>query len=546
MLSLSRRSLLQTGLAAGAVSALPGIGLVRAEDRPTITVAVQQVANSNALSPLREQSNVGTRVMTNFLETLIELDLQGNLEQMPGLATSWRRIDERTVELELRRGVLFHNGDEMTAEDVVFTFSPQHMFGPGETGNADNAGSLFAGGANVDAKELPPEVPAVARRIWPKLERVEAVDRYTVRFVNQAPDVTIEGRIARLGSNIISRRAFEEAGSWVEWARKPVGTGPYQVAEFVPDTSLTLLPFDDYWGGRPPIRELRFVVVPEVAGRINGLLSGEYDFVCDIPPDQIAELENDRFDVKGGRITNHRLLCFDKQHPELVDPRVRLAMAHAIDRQLIVDSLWGGRTRVPAGLQWEYYGDMYHADWTVPEYNPQRAAALLKEAGYQGGSIPFRVLNNYYTNQVATAQVLTEMWRQVGLNVDIEMRENWAQIFDQSTQRGVRDWSNSAPFGDPVSSIVNQHGPEGQQQQVGEWTNVEMNELSGRLETETDMARRRAVFRRMLEICEREDPAYTVLHQTATFTGKRRDLQWEPAPSFAMDMRSRNFRQQGG
>ena len=105
----------------------------------------------------------------------------------------------------------------------------------------------------------------------------------------------------------------------------------------------------------------------------------------------------------------------------------------------------------------------------------------------------------------------------------------------------MRDWSNSAPFNDPVSSIVNQHGPSGQQQQVGEWSNEEFNQLSGELETSTDRARRRAVFRRMLEIAEREDPAFMVLHQNATFTAKRRDTVWKASPAFAMDFRPGNF-----
>ena len=83
-------------------------------------------------------------------------------------------------------------------------------------------------------KELPPEVPAVARRIWPDLLRVDAVDKYTVRFFNATPDVTIEGRLSRYGSNITSRRAWEEAASYLDWARKPVTTGPYRVAEFGP------------------------------------------------------------------------------------------------------------------------------------------------------------------------------------------------------------------------------------------------------------------------------------------------------------------------
>uniref|UniRef100_UPI001952AA46 hypothetical protein n=1 Tax=Stenotrophomonas maltophilia TaxID=40324 RepID=UPI001952AA46 len=71
--------------------------------------------------------------------------------------------------------------------------------------------------------------------------------------------------------------------------------------------------------------------------------------------------------------------------------------------------------------------------------------------------IPYRLLNNYYTNQAATSQVLVEMWRAAGLNVEIQMKENWAQILEKTPSRAVRDWSNSAPFNDPVSSLVAQH-----------------------------------------------------------------------------------------
>lgn len=540
--SILRRSALRALSASVVASALPRFSVAQADTRPSVTIAVQKIVNSNTLEVLREQSNVGERVFyTSLWETLIGRDWQGALESVPGLATAWRRIDERAVELDLRERVRFHNGDEMTAEDVVFSFGPERMFGTGET---QAQGTLFARipGQGSQGRELPPEVPAVARRIWPALERVEAVGRYRVRFVNARPDVTMEGRLARYGSDICSRRGFLEAASWLEWARRPVTTGPYLVAEFRPDVSLTLAAHDDYWGGRPPLRQIRFVEVPEVSSRINGLLSGEFQFACDIPPDQIRGIErNPAFEVQGGTILNHRLTVFDKNHPQMRDSRIRRALTHAIDRQAIVDSLWAGRTRVPRGLQWEYYGDMFHADWEVPRYDLAEARRLVREAGYRGDPIPYRLLNNYYTNQVATAQILVEGWRAAGLNVEIRMVENWAQIFSRETPRAIRDWSNSAPFNDPVSSIVNQHGPRGQQQQVGEWTNDEFNRLCEELETSTDRARRRALFRRLLEIAEREDPAYTVLHQNATFTAKRRDLRWKASPAFAMDFRPGAF-----
>ena len=536
MPALTRRA----ALAAAAVT-LPRFAIAQADNRPSIVVAVQKVVNANTLEVLREQSNVGERVFyTSLWETLIGRDWLGDLSERPGLATAWRRIDERTVELDLREGVRFHNGDEMTAEDVVFTFGRERMFGGGEGGaNVPLFQSIPSAGGS---KEPPPEVPAVARRIWPALERVEIVGRHRVRFVNRLPDVTMEGRLARYGSDIISRRGFLEAPTWLDWARRPVTTGPYKVAEFRPDVSLTLVAHDEYWGGRPPLRQIRFVEVPEVSSRINGLLAGEFTFACDIPPDQIAGIErNPAFEVLGGTIANHRLSCFDRNHPALRDARVRRALTHAIDRQAIVDSLWAGRTRVPRGLQWEFYGEMFIADWEVPRFDQAEARRLLREAGYRGEPIPYRLLNNYYTNQVATAQVLVEMWRSVGLNVQIQSVENWAQVFDRSTARGIRDWSNSAPFSDPVSSLVNQHGPRGQQQQIGEWTNAEFNRLSEVLETSTDRAERRRAFRRMLEIAEREDPAYTVLHQNATFTAKRRDTRWRACPAFAMEFRSGNW-----
>ncbi len=127
---LRRRHLIATtGLAAASLG-LPRIAIGQADRRPSITIAVQQIANSASLEPLREQSNVGQRVFSFIYERLITQNLLGKLEEMPGLAESWKRIDERTVEFTLRKGVKFHNGDEMTADDVVFTFSRERMFGP--------------------------------------------------------------------------------------------------------------------------------------------------------------------------------------------------------------------------------------------------------------------------------------------------------------------------------------------------------------------------------------------------------------------------------
>jgi peptide/nickel transport system substrate-binding protein len=537
-MTLRRRPFLLA--AAGAAASLPRFALAQGGGtRPSVTVAVQKLANSNTLEPLRESSNVGTRLMASYCETLMMQDWLGDLSLQPGLATAWRRVDDRVLEVTLRQGVRFHDGREMTAEDVAFSFGPERM---GQQQGA--AGNLFGSvPTNRQDKAAPAEVAAVARRSFGGLAKVEILDRQTIRFVHEGPTPAIEGRFAQLAGMIVSRAAFEAAPSWLDWARRPVGTGPYAIESFRPDQSLTLVAHDAYWGGRPPLQRIRFVEVPEVASRLNMLASGEADFACDVPPDLIGQVEgNPRHQVVGGLIANMRLSVFDKTNPVLADARVRRAMTHSVDRQSIVDALWGGRTVIPRGEQFEFYGEMFQSDWEVPRFDPAEARRLLKEAGYKGEPIPYRLLNNYYTAQVATAQILVEGWKQVGLNVQIETRENFSQVVNKDGARGIWDWSNSASFNDPVASMPRQHGPDGQQWQIGAWRNEEFGRLCAVLDGSVDTAERKRAFRRMLEIAEREDPAYTVLHQTVNFTAKRRDLPWKAGQSFGMDFRAGNWK----
>ncbi len=533
MPNLPRRA----ALSLAGVLALPRFAIGQSDTRPAITVAVQNIVTSGTLEPMREQSNVGFRVMPSFAECMIEMDWVSTQRPRPGLATAWRRIDDRTLELTLRDGVRFHDGTTLHAEDVAFSFSAARFAGT----DADQRG-LFVGTAQQSAsKQPPPEARAISQAAFPAFDRVEVVDARTVRFINRLPDVTLEARLTRTTGCIFSRAGFEAAASWLDWARAPVGTGPYRIARFRPNQDLLLVAHDDYWGGGPPLKSVRFVEIPDVAARVNALRAGDADFACDMPPDQIGEIERDaRLEVRGGRINNIRLTIFDKHHPVLANPLVRRAMTHAIDRQGLVDSLWAGRTAVPKGLQHEFYGDMFLTDWEVPRHDLAEARRLLREANYRGEAIPYQLLNNYYTNQTPGSQVLVEGWRQAGLNVQIEMKENWGQILGRFPGRGICDNSNSAGFGDPVSS-VSVYAPGGQTWEAGQWQNDEAKGVFDILATSVNHGERKAAFRRMLQITEREDPAYAVLHQNATFTAKRKALPWRAAQSFVMDFSPRNW-----
>src|SRR5471030_2240216 len=156
---LRRRQLIAASGVSAASLILPRIALGQVDRLPNVTIAVQQIANSASLEPLREQSNVGTRTFSFIFETLIMHNLLGQLEAKPGLAESWKRIDERTVELSLRKGVKFHNGDEMTSEDVVFTFGPERMFGVDyDNGSNKTLFTTVLARDSVEGKTLPPEV----------------------------------------------------------------------------------------------------------------------------------------------------------------------------------------------------------------------------------------------------------------------------------------------------------------------------------------------------------------------------------------------------
>lgn len=531
-----RRRQLLIGAAGGA--ALPRFAIAQADQRPSVTVAVQIVTISGTLEPMREQSNVGFRIMPLFSEPMIAIDWLDSQRAEPKLATGWRRVDARTLELTLRDGVKLHDGRTLEAEDVAFTFGNDRMW----TGlPADNRGLFVSTTAGASGKTPPPEAVAISKAHYPGFERMEVVDRNTVRFVNAVPDVTLEGRLTRTSAAIFSRAAFAQAPTWLEWARKPIGTGPYRIESFKPGQELILESHDEYWGGRPPLRRIRFVEVPDVASRVNGLRAGDWDFACDIPPDQISEIERSaRHHVVGGPINNIRIIVWDKTHPVLANPLIRRAMSHGIDRQAIVDSLWGGRTAVPRGMQWDVYGDMYLQDWEAPRFDPNEVRRLLREAKYGGEPIPYQLLNNYYTAQVASSQILTEGWRQLGLNVQVEMKENWGQILGRFPGRGLCDNSNTAVFNDPVAPM-SVYAPGGQTWASGQWQNEEAAGLMATLGTEAELEKRRTLFRRMLTLTEREDPAYTVLFQTANFTGKRRDLSWRPTRSFAMEFSPRSW-----
>lgn len=299
-----------------------------------MVIAMPQIPT--IIEPQGINNNAIDRYVGNVFETLLKAD-QKTGELKPGLAESWCRLSPDTVEFKLRSGVRFHDGTPLTADDVVFTFGPERFSGEKAPGRA------------------------VAWEFLGNLKEVVKVDDLTVRVTMKAPDPMIERRFSARTSEIISEDGWKAAGGWEKWLKAPVGTGPYRIASFKTGNRLELTRFDGYWGKTAPAAKVSFVEVPELSARVAGLRSGEFDLITEVPPDQVKPLSADGcIDVTGGAIDNIYGLVFDcKSSAVMQSKELRQAILHAIDRDILVNALFAGRTSTADNFQSKTFGELY-------------------------------------------------------------------------------------------------------------------------------------------------------------------------------------------
>jgi peptide/nickel transport system substrate-binding protein len=508
--SMNRRSLLAAGAASGLL-ALTGVPFAKAQDAARRTLRVGMSGFPATLDPSMSNATAVRRVVTNVYDKLIAFDQTSNMALRPALAERWERVSGSALRLFLRKDVTFHDGRPFTAEDVAFSLSPEHLLGP------DMAGK------------------STAMQTLETIDRVEIIDSRTVIVHTKGEDGLIEKRLAAWHSEIVSKQAFLAAGNWDAWLAAPVGTGPYKIVSQKLDVEVVLASHDDYWGGLPPFSGVHLRIIPELASRVNALVANEVDFITDISPDMFSEIEqHGELEIAGGPVQNIRSLSIDTTDPVLGKVGVRRALSLAIDRKAIVQALWQDRLEIPNGYQLPTFGDSYIEDFPTLAYDPDLARQLLQEAGYGGEKITYKLLNNYYPNQVAGAQIMIEMWRAVGINVEIQMMENFSQI-EQKPVGAIYDNSNTAIFPDPLAHAWRMFGPNGEMPMLGMWSNQEYFDLGETLKTTVDPQARRPILRRMLEIISNDDPGCIILHGSGQFYGRRKDFAWMPAQNIDLD-----------
>ncbi|TNM65348.1 ABC transporter substrate-binding protein [Aliirhizobium smilacinae] len=502
----SPRSLACVALATVTIVGFAGIDVQASQADRILRIAV--TGEPGTLDPQREVSNVGNPIIANIFDTLIVADPSQNYQLQPGLAESWTRVSPNTLVLHLRQGVKFQDGSDFTADDVVFTFDP--------------------------ARILTDTWPGAMKVYWQGVTFTKTND-FEVRVTTDQPDHVLEYRLAHSTGSIISRSAFRRSKSLDAWSRAPVGTGPYSVAEFRSGDAIILRANNAYWGGPPPVAQIRWQVVPEVASRLAGLVSGDYDIVTNLPPDQLAQVErHGALEVTGGPVNNILLYVFDTKNELYKDKRIRQAINLCIDRKQIVDGLWSGRTVVPNGNQYGAFKDLFIEDHPGPSYDPERAAILAREAGYKGEPLPLRIRANYYPNEISTAEAAAAMCLDAGINLKIEVKENSDEMWG-----ALRAYSNSMQYPDPLGGILRNWGPGSNEEKRGILTNVKTAGFFAdvaTIKTSFDVSERKAAFSRVLDWWDEEAPG-VILYQNANFYGKTRSINWSAPPSFDMDFR---------
>lgn len=441
------------------------------------------VALENApvnLDPRLATDASSQRVLELVLHGLLSKDPAGNL--VPGLAESWEILDGgRRYRFHLRTGVRFHDGSILDADDVEWTFR-----------------------TIIDGTVATPK-----RAAFDRVERVEVLDPHTLDFHLTEP----------FGSFLIeltsSQGIIPEGSTPGQMNEHLIGTGPFRFVSSTPET-VTVEAFEGCWEGEPHLGRVVLREIPDATVRVLELMKGTVQLVINgLPPDLVPRFrEHEAYRVVEAPGAVYAYLGLNLRDPILRSLKVRRALAHAIDRQKLVDTLWRGfgvvtETILPPGL---YYR---HAGLEPYEYDPARARELLDEAGWSdpdgpGPASRFTLTYKTSTNEpyVLQAQVIQQMLREVG--VEIEIRSQEFATFYEDVRRGNFQIFSLLRFGatDPNIYDLILHSknvpPRGQNR--GFFVHEELDRLIDQAARRTDPEERRPFYLRIQEIVRDELP----------------------------------------
>jgi peptide/nickel transport system substrate-binding protein len=524
MTALPRRLILGAALA----PALAGLHPARAQQAGRLLDLAVGAPPSSA-DPHFYTLTPNNALAAHLFDTLVQRDAQGRLA--PGLATSWKLVDDTTWEFALRDGVRFHNGEAFTARDVAYTIDrvPRVVNSPGS----------FA----VYTKAI---------------TRVEILDPLRLRLHTAGVYPLLPGDMSQVS---IIWHGLGENPSTGDFnnGRNTIGTGPYRLVSFRAGDRVELVRNDGYWGRKPAWERVNYRIIANDGARTAALQAGDVAFIDAVPTNDIERLRKEA-GLALSEITSLRSMYlrtdFRPESPyvkgpngeairnPMTDLRVRQALSAAINRPAIADRVMSGAA-LPTG-QLMPPGTYGHVpDLPAPAHDPDKARRLLAEAGLPNGfSVTLLASNDRYVNDAQIAQSIGQMWSRVGIRTAVE-----TMPFAVVAQRGARrdasitmgGWSNSG--GEPSAGLRGLLGTRdtekgwGTVNHVG-YSSAEYDRVLTQALATVDDAAREALFQQATRIAA-ADAAWVPLHIQKNIWAMRRGVTHTPRAdemTLAMDV----------
>jgi len=422
------------------------------------------------LNPLVSTKSVDKRVRGLAFEPLLGLD--GNGKIRPNLAEAWSvSEDGKLYTFKLRKGVKFHNGQEMAAEDVKFSID--------YTMNPKNGASGLSDLSPVD--------------------RVVVADRYTLKIhLKKVSPVFLSLLTAIRTFSVVPNESLREGVSKTD--AFPPGTGPFRLVEWKPRQKIILARHDDYWGHKAFLDKLVLRPIRNSTVRFTALRAGDVDMVDTTPFEWVQQVVKGR--IKGIGYASSpadlfRRLQFNVPAPPFDNKKLRRAVAHAIDRKEIMQAAFY-EFGVPTDQKYPK-GHVWYVDGiSMPTYDLNKARALLREAGYKGRTVKIMV----QADSEVFGTTLQAQLRKIGMKVKLDLLSKAA--FDSSARTGNFDFriTGGGFYPDPSATYGNDFRcPKDLKKRTGNssgYCDREMDVLVSKAETELNTDKRKALFRQIL------------------------------------------------
>ncbi len=490
--------------------ALMAAGLSFSAAAADITVAYD--ADPVSLDP-HEQLSGGTLQMSHMVfDPLVRYTQKLDFEAR--LAETWERVNDTTFRFQLRKGVKFHSGNELTADDVVWTFerlqnSPDFkaIFEPYEkmVKVDDYTVELVSKGAY-------PLVLQTATYIFPMDSKF---------YSGQTEDGKDKGEVVKHGNSFASTNVS--------------GTGPFIVTQREQGVKVTFERFDGYWDNDTGnVDKLTLVPIKEDATRVAALLSGDVDMIAPVAPNDHQRVKSakgvDLVTLPGTRIITFQMN--QSSNEALKDVRVRQAIVHAINNEGIVKKIMKGFATTAGQQGPEGYAG-YDAE-LVPRYDLNKAKQLMKEAGYEKGfTLTMMAPNNRYVNDAKIAQASAAMLSKIGIKVELKTMpkaQYWPEFDKCAADMLMIGWhsdtEDSANFSEFLTMTRNEETGKGQYN-CGYYSNPEVDKLVEESNVETDPAKRAAMLQN-IEATLYNDAAFVPLHWQNLAWGAKSNVDIAP------------------